>query len=231
MDFETWAPVYRAILRDMGFSEKDDETAAAFIAEAENASVCGAADALEKRIKDRPALVCGNAPCLVRDIRTIREKNGGAFPADTAVIAADGAAVVLAACGIVPDIVVTDLDGRAVSDPEAEIRLANAHPDLLMLIHAHGDNKHRLEKYLPMLDTFIATCQCRPPAAHVFNFGGFSDGDRCLFLADAFGASEIGFAGFDFEDGGVTPVKKKKLEWAKKLIDERRRENPRIGII
>ena len=231
MDFETWAPYYRAILKDMGFSEKEDETAAAFIAGRKCAAARNAAEMLEKRIKDRPALVCGNAPCLLRDIRKIAEKNGGALPADTTVIAADGAAVVLEACGIVPDIIVTDLDGRASSDPEAEIRLANAHPELLMLVHAHGDNKHRLEKYLPLLNTFIATCQCRPPASHVFNFGGFSDGDRCLFLADAFGASEIGFAGFDFEDEGVTPVKKKKLEWAKKLIDERRRENPRIGII
>ena len=231
MDFETWAPVYRTILQDMGFSEKEDETAAAFIAEAENASVCGAAEMLEKRIKNRPVLVCGNAPCLVRDIRKIEEKRSIMFPADTTIIAADGAAIVLASCGIVPDIIVTDLDGRDANDPEAEIRLANAHPDILMLVHAHGDNKHRLKKYLPMLDIFIATCQCRPPAAHVFNFGGFSDGDRCLFLADAFGASEIGFAGFDFEDGDVTPVKKKKLNWAKKLIDEQRLKNPRIGVI
>jgi len=52
----------------------------------------------------------------------------------------------------------------------------------------------------------------------VYNFGGFSDGDRCFFVTREFGAIKIRLAGFDFEDNDVNPIKKKKLKWAKKLI-------------
>jgi hypothetical protein len=40
-----------------------------------------------------------------------------------------------------------------------------------------------------------------------------------VFLAREMGAASIELVGFDFEDQSVTPRKKKKLAWAKKLID------------
>ena len=60
--------------------------------------------------------------------------------------------------------------------------------------------------------------QCRPPQG-LYNFGGFTDGDRCVFLAKELGAASIKLVGFDFEDESVTPRKRKKLAWAKRLID------------
>ncbi|MGA9187543.1 MAG: hypothetical protein WB014_03025, partial [Methanosarcina sp.] len=56
------------------------------------------------------------------------------------------------------------------------------------------------------------------PFDKVYNFGGFSDGDRCVFVAKEFRAKSVRLAGFDFEDSGVNPIKKKKLKWAKELI-------------
>ncbi|MCZ7371501.1 MAG: hypothetical protein O8C66_13440, partial [Candidatus Methanoperedens sp.] len=56
------------------------------------------------------------------------------------------------------------------------------------------------------------------PLSNIYNFGGFSDGDRCVFLAHAFGARNITLIGFYFEDENVTEMKKKKLRWARKLI-------------
>lgn len=57
------------------------------------------------------------------------------------------------------------------------------------------------------------------PLANVHNFGGFTDGDRCVFLAQEMGASAIVLIGFDFSDPHVNAIKMKKLEWARKLID------------
>ena len=87
-----------------------------------------------------------------------------------------------------------------------------------MVVHAHGDNLDALKRYVPQLERIIGTVQCRPPPG-LYNFGGFTDGDRCVFLAQELGAASIKLVGFDFEDEGVTPRKKKKLAWAKRLID------------
>jgi uncharacterized Rossmann fold enzyme len=113
---------------------------------------------------------------------------------------------------IVPGAVVTDLDG-----PFPEIQRANRMGSL-MVVHAHGDNLDALTSYLPRLKRVVGTCQCRPPPG-LFNFGGFTDGDRCVFAAKELGAAKISLLGFDFQDEALTPRKKKKLCWAKKLID------------
>lgn len=81
-----------------------------------------------------------------------------------------------------------------------------------------------------MPGVLIGTTQTKP-LTHVFNFSGFTDGDRAIFLADAMGAHTILLAGFDFgeyigkyskpnykTDVSVTPTKRKKLEYAKSLI-------------
>jgi len=52
----------------------------------------------------------------------------------------------------------------------------------------------------------------------VYNFGGFSDGDRAAFAADELGASSITLAGFDLDDENVDPMKRGKLRWARKLL-------------
>ena len=72
-------------------------------------------------------------------------------------------------------------------------------------------------RYVPQLENVIGTCQCRPPEG-LYNFGGFTDGDRSVFLASELGALSIELVGFDFEDQSVTPRKRKKLAWAERLI-------------
>ncbi|MCZ7361768.1 MAG: hypothetical protein O8C58_00250, partial [Candidatus Methanoperedens sp.] len=67
------------------------------------------------------------------------------------------------------------------------------------------------------LKDVIGTSQA-VPLENIYDFGGFSDGDRCVFLAHSLGAKTITLAGFDLEDKNVTEIKKKKLKWAKKLI-------------
>jgi uncharacterized Rossmann fold enzyme len=131
---------------------------------------------------------------------------------DAVHIAADGAAEVLLRRGMVPDILVSDLDG-----PFPAILQASGE-GAITVVHAHGDNLDALSEYVPQLKNIVGTCQCRPPEG-LYNFGGFTDGDRCVFLARELGASSIRLVGFDFEDQSVTPRKRKKLAWAKRLIE------------
>ncbi|MDD1739026.1 MAG: DUF115 domain-containing protein [Methanothrix sp.] len=207
MRFETWEPLYQEILEDFGFSRSRDLEAAELLSDLLRGrkSQLSAAETL---LWGRRAKVCGNAPSLAREL----EERHGEPDDDAALLAADGAVAVLLEQGIVPDILVTDLDG-----PFPAILKANQ-MGCIVAVHAHGDNLAALESYVPLLDRIIGTVQCRPPEG-LYNFGGFTDGDRAVFLAREMGAASIELVGFDFEDQSVTPRKKKKLAWAKKLID------------
>ena len=63
----------------------------------------------------------------------------------------------------------------------------------------------------------VATTQA-VPLPHVYNFGGFTDGDRAVFAADDLGAASIRIIGFDLADRNVDPVKRGKLFWAGELL-------------
>lgn len=211
MLYSQWEPFYYAILKDTGFSEQEDLRSAEYLSDYVhsrpdrilNVSV------LEKTLSFRQVVVCGNSPYLIHDLT--RFFASVSDPHSYVYMAADGATSILLSIGILPDVIVTDLDGT-VSD---EIRASSM--GSVAVIHAHGDNMDRLKKYVSSFARFIPTCQCRPPPG-IFNFGGFTDGDRCLFIAEEFLASKCVLVGFDFADKNVTSVKQKKLNWADKLI-------------
>jgi uncharacterized Rossmann fold enzyme len=212
MKYSDWDPIYKKILVDFGFEqEKDDEAAevASELIACKREGVEAVKRELEMRLKGKIALICGNAPCLEQDIR---EKKFDDLSRDLIVIAADGATSVLLRNAIIPELVVSDLDGNI-----ADIIYANR-LGAIIVVHAHGDNIAMLKKVLPVLnENVICTTQSKP-IHNVFNFGGFTDGDRCVFLATEFGADKIELIGFDFEDEEVSAKKKKKLKWAKRLI-------------
>ncbi len=206
MKFEEWEPVYKLILEDMGFDRAEDERAALMLSEmleikAGRKDGVAGIDALRKAIKGQDVLVCGKAPSLADDIKSTDFKK-------YVTIAADGATSILMKNGITPDIIVTDLDGNM--DDEAR---AGA----IMVVHAHGDNIEALRKEVPRLKRVLGTTQAKP-LKNVYNFGGFTDGDRGVFIAKEMGARSITLIGFDFRDENVTPLKKKKLVWAERLI-------------
>lgn len=204
MDFDAWEPYYLMILDDFGFSPARDEEAARLLSQLlRDYEDCLAAAVA--RVRGGAVIVCGNAPSLEEELRGSKEKNA-------VFIAADGAAAVLMREKKVPDIIVTDLDG-----PFQEI-LDACQQGSIVVVHAHGDNMDALRALVPRLRRVIGTAQCRPPEG-IYNFGGFTDGDRCVFLAKALGAASIKLMGFDFDDPSVTPRKRKKLAWAKRLID------------
>jgi uncharacterized Rossmann fold enzyme len=89
-----------------------------------------------------------------------------------------------------PDIVVTDLDGDIKSLKKA------GRTNTIMVVHAHGDNYEKLH-LVKYFKNCIGTTQTKPKGK-IHNFGGFTDGDRCVFLADHFKAKKIILLGMDF---------------------------------
>ncbi len=211
MKFDDWEPIYKLILEDMHFNRMHDDESACILskllktkAREKNNDLLDI-ELLHRAIYGKDVLVCGKAPCLKDDIKNVDFKK-------YVVIAADGATSILMNNGIAPNVVVTDLDGNMADEAKANDLGA------IMVVHAHSDNIDTLVKELPRLKRVIGTTQSTP-LSNVYNFGGFSDGDRSVFLAKEMGARSITLIGFDFDDENVTPVKKKKLFWAKKLID------------
>ncbi len=205
MKFEEWEPFYKLILKDMGFDRNADEWAALLLSKIlENKrkknEILGI-DILRRAIEGKDVLVCGKAPKLADEIKGVK-------PGKYVIIAADGATSILMRNGLIPDIIVTDLDGNMEDEAKA---------GAIMVVHAHGDNMEALRKEVPKLKRVIGTTQSRP-LENVYNFGGFTDGDRSVFLAKEMGARSMRLIGFDFRDENVTLLKKKKLVWAEKLI-------------
>jgi 2-amino-4-hydroxy-6-hydroxymethyldihydropteridine diphosphokinase len=199
MDYKTWEPHYREILEYFGFDRTADEEAARLLAsllDRDNLlSLASLTDGNE-------VTVCGNAPCLNDEIGKVTG----------IVFAADAAADVLDTHGIFPDAIFTDLDGAT----DRFVELNNQ--GTIIVIHAHGDNMPLLKHWVPRFRGKVVGTTQAAPLPRVYNFGGFSDGDRAVFAADELGASKITLAGFDLDDGNVDPMKRGKLRWARKLL-------------
>jgi len=199
MQFTEWEPHYREILDYFGFDREGDEEAARLLASLlERDNLLSLASLTE----GNAVTVCGNAPCLRRDL----EKVTGI------VFAADAAAEVLDDSGIRPDAVFTDLDGA--TDRFIEMNREGT----IIVIHAHGDNMPLLHHWVPRFKGRVVGTTQAAPLPRVYNFGGFTDGDRAVFAADELGASSITLAGFDLDDKNVDPLKRGKLFWARKLL-------------
>ena len=199
MQFTEWEPHYREIVEYFGFDRAMDEEAARLLAsllDRDNLL------SLASLVDGNEVTVCGNAPCLKDEIGKITG----------IVFAADAAAEVLDSCGIFVDAIFTDLDGAT----DRFIELNNG--GTLVVIHAHGDNMPLLKHWVPLFTGKVVGTTQAAPLPHVYNFGGFSDGDRAAFAADELGASRITLAGFDLNDENVDPMKRGKLRWARKLL-------------
>ncbi|WP_256299707.1 6-hydroxymethylpterin diphosphokinase MptE-like protein [Haloarchaeobius salinus] len=208
MEFETFEPVYEAILAEFGFDRAGDERARDVLAE-----LTTPFDESRLSVLDGAHVaVCGAGPTLETDL--------GSVDADR-VVAASSAAAVCRERGVPVDVYVTDLDG----EPELVGELAaDGTP---VAVHAHGDNVERVRSMVPDLpdEPVLPTTQAAP-VGHVRNFGGFTDGDRAAFLADHAGAARLSFPGWTFDDPDVGPMKRRKLHWAARLLAwlERRRD-------
>ncbi|MFB6221120.1 MAG: 6-hydroxymethylpterin diphosphokinase MptE-like protein [Halolamina sp.] len=201
MEFHVWEPVYERILAEFGFDRAADERARDRLAELASPfdleRLSGFAGAT--------VAVAGAGPSLA-------DETAAAAAADR-VVAASTAADVLTDAGVDVDLVVTDLDKNPGS------LAAMSHTGTPVAVHAHGDNIPAVEEWVSEFaaDQLLPTTQAEP-VGPVRNFGGFTDGDRAAFLADALGAADFRFPGWTFDDPTVDRVKAKKLRWAERLL-------------
>ncbi|MFH1788053.1 MAG: 6-hydroxymethylpterin diphosphokinase MptE-like protein [Candidatus Altiarchaeota archaeon] len=171
---------------------------------------------LSKLIKDRKVAVFGCGPSLKDDFENMRDGFG-----ECVLVSVDGSVRLFREEGVIPQVHVTDLDG----DVPATI-WANEN-GAVTIVHAHGDNIDKVRDVVPKLSgTVYGTTQVEP-TSKIRDFGGFTDGDRAVYLAEHFNPSEIILAGMDFGDeigeysGTYEPEKKaKKLKIGRILLEE-----------
>lgn len=204
-----WAPVYEEILKDFGYDRAEDEAArdelAALLAERDVADPAR----LRSLLEGEDVVVYG--PALDAETDWHYEPRGDVK------IATDAATRPLLDRNVVPDVVVTDLDGDVWAHVEANARGA------VVIVHAHGDNRPALREWVPRFRGPVIGSTQAEPVPRVFDWGGFTDGDRAVFLADHYRARVITLVGFDFDrpvekPGKSLAVKRKKLRWARALI-------------
>jgi len=177
-----WEKRYFSILKEMNYSEKKDKESALILD-----SILKKTDAIEKVreiIQGNTVFVIGSGPSLSSAIPKLKKLK------KSIKIAADSSLKPLIDNGIIPDIIVTDLDGNE----DTIKKISNTKS--IFVIHAHGDNIEKLHMVKKMKNCF-GTTQTNP-FNKIQNFGGFTDGDRGVFLASHFGAKKIILFGMDF---------------------------------
>ncbi len=216
-----WRAVYKEIVKDLNLDEKKDVEAAYVLSSlltTENVFH------LHCKIRNKPCIVFGAGPSLEKDFKECF-KAGLIFK--TVVLAADGASSFLLSSGRNPDVIVTDLDGDVNKIIECSRKGS------IVVVHAHGDNIGKVRKYVPLINRCIVGTTQTEEKPRVYNFGGFTDGDRCCYIAYNFNCSILGLAGMDFGEivgryskphlkGNMkaNERKRKKLEWGKRLVEE-----------
>ena len=207
-----WELKYREILREFKYDMKQDlESAEALdLIVKKPFSI----NRLEELIEGKPVIVIGAGPSLSQALPFLKK-----FKHVTKIVA-DSAVDAIVDEEIIPNIVVTDLDGD-----ESSLRKIGK-TDTVFVVHAHGDNIGRLN-----LAKYFKNCICSTqaePFGKVQNFGGFTDGDRAVFLASYFNAKSIIMCGMDLEGKigrfshtkqSEFKIKLRKLQKAKELLE------------
>ena len=190
MFYKDYEIIYEKIAEDLSIEIKEDERASDTLDNLLKNKNLISTDELENLIAGKEIFVFGAGHSLKDSLIAHKNKFKNKIK-----IVADGATTALLNNHILPDIVVTDLDGK-VSDQI----LANSKGSSV-IIHAHGDNIGELEKHVPMFkNSLLGTTQINPESyKNLHNFFGFTDGDRAVYLADYFHAKKISLIGFDFD--------------------------------
>jgi uncharacterized Rossmann fold enzyme len=183
------ARLYREVSARLRWDHEMDRAAARMLGRMLKG--CSRPSLVESELHGRPCIVLGAGPSLVRDVEAIRT-----YGLDRAcsIVAADGAACALLEAGLVPSVVVSDLDGRE------ECLVKARELGSLFVVHAHGDNLELLERLVPLLRPVLGTCQVEGPRP-LANLGGIMDGDRAVCLAVSACANPVILGGMDLEGG------------------------------
>ncbi len=207
-----WEALYDRILTSLGLEREKDYYSCRLLdlfLSTRMDTVLETRRLLSELIGGKRVVVVGDSPGL-----------GCPKPSGTVLIAADASYEKCLEEGAVPDVVATDLDGVSESSLKTE--------NTVLAIHAHGDNAELLVRLLPEVrGPFVGTAQCKC-SPRVELPGGFTDGDRAVFLAFYYGAEKVYLYGFDFSSVGrylkpsgvrvSVSAKLAKLAWARLLL-------------
>ena len=228
MFYKDWKPIYEKIAKDLNITKDADKQAANILNELLKNNKQNSKKKLKDVLKGKEVVIFGAGPSLESSLNSNKDNLTHKIK-----ISADGATSALTQNDILPDIIVTDLDGKISDQINANSKGS------ITVIHAHGDNIVKIKKFVPKFKGYIiGSTQIDPsPYENVDNFGGFTDGDRAIFLADNFKAKMIYLVGFDFEgkigrysfsEKKDRNLKFKKLKWCKYLIELLKKDNPNI---
>ncbi|NHK30312.1 MAG: DUF115 domain-containing protein [Asgard group archaeon] len=193
---------------------------------------------LHKILTEKIVFIFGAGPSLpksIEELYPIIEKNRRKL----AIIAIDGATQALLEKQIVADVVISDLDGGL------DVLQKSHQKGSILIIHAHGDNIPKINKITKLLskNNIVGSTQI-DSSPSVKNFGGFTDGDRGVYLAINFPIKMILLIAYDFgnivgrfskpeeftEDFPATERKLIKFDIAKKLLQNISQLKPDIRI-
>tara|TARA_B100000029_G_scaffold354293_1_gene347081 strand:- start:1823 stop:2563 length:741 start_codon:yes stop_codon:yes gene_type:complete len=212
MTIRGWESKYREIRSLFGYSKLQDLESAQKL----NKKIVKKypISKIKKIISGKTVFIIGAGPSLSNSISILKKYE------NIIKIVADGAVKALIENDIRPDILVTDLDGDIPSIKKI------GKTKIPIIVHAHGNNFDKLE-LVSKFQNKIGTTQTKK-FGRLENFGGFTDGDRCVFLAESFNPEKIILFGMDFgKKIGKYSKKKvldrktklKKLEYGKKLLE------------
>jgi len=181
--WRVWRPWYMRIVERLGLDPEADFGAAKVLnGILPEPDIAG----LKKLIDAKDCVVLGAGPSLDEDLAKLDRKGW----MDKSFISADGATSALLRYRR-PDIVVTDLDGNVRE------QLMVWERGSWLALHAHGDNIDKIRRVAPQIDVRVIGTTQVEPFGKLFNFGGFTDGDRAAFMAHELGASRIYLVGMD----------------------------------
>lgn len=207
-----WEKRYSEILKEFGYSKKKDFESAKNLNSILKKKI--PLSRLRDLIINQDVFIIGAGPTLQSSIPILKK-----YKTITKIVA-DGAVKALLEHNIKPEIVVSDLDG----DKKSLKKIGKS--NTIMVVHAHGDNLDKLE-LVSKFKNCIGTTETRS-FGKIHNFGGFTDGDRCVFLAHHFKAKRIFLFGMDFGNkigkysktkNSNKKIKLKKLRRGKKLLE------------
>lgn len=212
MKLKGWEKKYSEILREFQYSRRKDIESALVLSSI--LEIKFPLKKIETKIKNQTVFVIGAGSSLTKSIPLLKKYK------NITKIVADGATKALIENKIKPNIVVTDLDG------DQKFLKKASNENAIMIVHAHGDNMDKL--YLTLDFKYCLGTTEGKPFKNIHNFGGFTDGDRCVFLAKYFGAKKIILFGMDFgtKIGKYSKdkirnrsLKIRKLRYGKKLLE------------
>lgn len=197
MIWSDWKNSYNKIVEELELNAEADEKTSVLLDD----FFCSISTKKKKTIHQKlshifqhPVIITGPGPSLKQGLTAILKfKKIYNLP----LISVNGATTLFKKKEIVPLVVVSDLDGDLTAIKWA---IENG---ALTLLHGHGDNHNIIINFLEQNHDIVSnndvwgTTQCKPNNS-LFNFGGFTDGDRAIFIAFHFQTPLIGLIGFDF---------------------------------